>query len=61
MDNLKCISKNDIENFSNHYHSRVENETISNAVIKNGIKNVSLNNQSLINMNYTFSNEIDAG
>lgn len=59
--NRKIIDKRKLESFSKHFKKRKNSEIIANAVIKNGINDTALNNESVKKMHYDFSEEIDVG
>ncbi|MDP8240480.1 MAG: C1 family peptidase [Candidatus Hatepunaea meridiana] len=50
-----------LEKFSSDFHKRPNCQVLKNAIIKNGIKNVTLNNNAVINLQKTFSEEITTG
>lgn len=59
--NKKNIEKKQLEDFSKHFKKRKNSEIIANAVIKNGINDTALNNESVKKMHYDFSEEIEVG
>ncbi|MGM0548251.1 MAG: aminopeptidase C [Bacillota bacterium] len=59
--NRKIIDQSKLKKFQENFQSRKNNEIIANTVIKNGINNSSLNNESVKKMHYDFSEEIDVG
>src|SRR6056297_3465434 len=59
--NRQRIDQKNLEDFSTYFNKRENSEIIANAVIKNGINDSALNNQSVKNMHYDFSEEIDVG
>ncbi len=59
--NRKVIDQNNLKSFSNYFKKRESSQIIANAVMKNGINDSALNNQSIKKMHYDFSEEIDVG
>jgi bleomycin hydrolase len=59
--NRQSIDQKNLEDFSAYFKKRENSEIIANAVIKNGINDTALNNKSVKNMHYDFSEEIDVG
>ncbi len=59
--NRKIIDQPKLEKFQKHFKKRENSEIIANAVIKNGINDSALNNESVKKMHYDFSEEIDVG
>ncbi|TDS26079.1 aminopeptidase C [Halanaerobium congolense] len=59
--NRQSIDQKNLEDFSAYFKKRENSEIIANAVIKNGINDTALNNESVKNMHYDFSEEIDVG
>jgi len=59
--NRQVINFDQLDKFSAEFKKRENSEIIANAVMKNGINNTALNNESLRNMHYDFSEEIDVG
>jgi len=59
--NRKIIDQNNLKAFSNYFNKRESSQIIANSVMKNGINNSALNNESLKKMHYDFSEEIDVG
>lgn len=59
--NRKRIDQKNLDDFSAYFKKRENSEIIANAVIKNGINNTALNNESVKKMHYDFSEEIDVG
>lgn len=57
----KELSKETVENFSKKFRENTQNKIVMNSVMKNGINASSTNNDSIVNMQYTFSEEIDTG
>ncbi len=50
-----------IEGFKNEHQKKARHDVLKNAIIKNGIPNVSMNNDSVVRMQYAFSDEIKTG
>ncbi len=61
MENLNAISQEMLDYFSQDFNSDSNRVVLKNAIIKNGIKNVALNHNSLIRNQKTFSHEIETG
>ncbi|MGM0499695.1 MAG: aminopeptidase C [Bacillota bacterium] len=59
--NRKRIDQKNLNDFSAYFKKRENSEIIANAVIKNGINDTALNNESVKKMHYDFSEEIDVG
>jgi bleomycin hydrolase len=59
--NRKIINFEQLDKFSANFKSRENSKIIANAVMKNGINNTALNNDSVRNMHHDFSEEIDVG
>ena len=59
--NKKIIDQNNLKSFSNYFKKRDNSKIIANAVIKNGINDTALNNESVKKMHYDFSEEINVG
>jgi bleomycin hydrolase len=59
--NRKRIDQKNLKDFSAYFKKRENSEIIANAVIKNGINDTALNNESVKKMHYDFSEEIDVG
>jgi bleomycin hydrolase len=59
--NRQNIKQKKLEDFSAYFKNRENSEIITNAVIKNGINDTALNNESIKIMHYDFSEEIDVG
>ncbi|RAK05360.1 aminopeptidase C [Halanaerobium saccharolyticum] len=59
--NRNSIDQNNLKSFSNYFKKRKNSQIIANAVIKNGINDTALNNESVKKMHYDFSEEIDVG
>ncbi len=59
--NRKVIDQNNLKSFSNYFKKRESSRIIANAVMKNGINDSALNNESIKKMHYDFSEEIDVG
>ena len=57
----KSLSFDMIDKYSQSFNSKPENKLIRNSVIKNGINATAINNDSIIDMNYAFSLEVDTG
>lgn len=61
MDKNEVIRSEMIDNFSNFYNENSYNKILSDAIIKNGINDVSMSHESVANMHFDFSEEIDVG
>ncbi|ADQ14633.1 aminopeptidase C [Halanaerobium hydrogeniformans] len=59
--NRQIINFEQLEKFSSKFKQRENNKVIANAIIKNGINNTALNNESVKKMHHDFSQEIDVG
>lgn len=59
--NRQIIDQPKLEKFKKKFKARKNSEIIANAVIKNGINDTALNNESVKKMHYDFSEEIDVG
>ena len=59
--NRQKIDQKNLVDFSTYFNKRENSEIIANAVIKNGINDTALNNESVKKMHYDFSEEIDVG
>jgi len=59
--NRQRIDQKNLEDFSTYFNKRENSKIIANAVIKNGINDTALNNESVKKMHYDFSEEIDVG
>src|SRR6056297_3261732 len=59
--NRQRIDQKNLEDFSTYFNKRENSEIIANAIIKNGINDTALNNESVKKMHYDFSEEIDVG
>lgn len=59
--NKQRINQDKLDKFSAYFKKRENSEIIANAVIKNGINDTALNNESVKNMHYNFSEDIDVG
>lgn len=57
----KAITNEDLKKYSKNFHKDRTKEVIADAVIKNGLNDVAMNHESVINMHYDFSEEIDVG
>ncbi len=57
----KSITKELIKKSSKNYNSDINNKVYSHAVMRNGLVDVALNNESIRNMHFHFSEEIDVG
>lgn len=55
------ITKELIKKSSENYNSDIHNKVYSDAVMRNGLVDVALNNESIRNMHFHFSEEIDIG
>ena len=61
MCELCNISNDMLSSFKKDYNENKTYKAFANAIKKNGIQDVAFNQESLINMQYTFSNEIETG
>jgi bleomycin hydrolase len=59
--NRKIINIEQLDKFSTNFNERENSKIIANSVMKNGINNTALNNDSIRNMHHDFSEEIDVG
>jgi len=59
--NRQIIDQPKLDKFKKKFKARENSEIIANAVIKNGINDTALNNESVKKMHYDFSEEIDVG
>ncbi len=59
--NRQRIDQKNLEEFSTYFKKRENSKIIANSVIKNGINDTALNNESVKKMHYDFSEEIDVG
>ena len=59
--NRQIIDQPKLNKFKKKFKARENSEIIANAVIKNGINDTALNNESVKKMHYDFSEEIDVG
>ncbi|MFN2339718.1 MAG: aminopeptidase C [Halanaerobium sp.] len=59
--NRQIIDQPKLEKFQKHFKQRENSEIIANAVMKNGVNDTALNNESVKKMHYDFSEEIDVG
>ncbi|MFW5687072.1 MAG: aminopeptidase C [Halanaerobium sp.] len=59
--NRQIIDQPKLEKFKKHFKQRKNSKIIANAVIKNGINDTALNNESVKKLHYDFSEEIDVG
>lgn len=57
----KKIKKTDIEKYSRLFNTDKSRKLIANAIIKNGIQQAVVNNESVIDFTYTFSHEVKTG
>lgn len=57
----ESITNDMINDFSKYFSQEPKHNVIMNAIMKNGINQVALNNESIINLKDTFSLEIDTG
>jgi len=55
------LTKEKIDQFKRDFHKIPNRQVLKHAIIKNGLKAVSLNNDVVINMQHTFSEEIKTG
>lgn len=56
-----AISKAQLDKFASDYQNSPQHRALANAIQKNGVNAVAINQASLINMQYTFSHEIKTG
>jgi bleomycin hydrolase len=61
LEQSSSISKEMLDKFSSAYRENPHYRTLMNAIQKNGIEAVAMNQSSLVNMQYTFSHEIKTG
>ena len=61
MLNDSILTKEKIDQFKRDFQKTPNRQVLKHAIIKNGIKAVSLNNDVVINMQHTFSEEIKTG
>lgn len=61
MDKNEVIRSEMIDNFSNSYNKNSYNKILSDAIIKSGVNDVSMSHESVANMHFDFSEEIDVG
>lgn len=61
LDQKQGISQAQLEEFRSAFHQLPNHKTSMNAIKKNGIQAVAVNEDSLVNLQYTFSNEIKTG
>jgi bleomycin hydrolase len=59
--NRQIIDQPKLEKFQKDFKRRENSKIIANAVMKNGVNNSALNNESVKKMHYDFSEEIDVG
>lgn len=59
--NRQIIDQPKLKKFQKYFKKRENSEIIANAVIKNGINDSALNNESVKKMHYDFSEEINVG
>jgi len=57
----KPITMDIINSCSEHYRADKNNKVYSDAVMRNGLVEVSLNNDSIRSMHFDFSHEIEVG
>src|SRR5699024_303905 len=57
----KSITKELIKKFSENHNSDINNKVYSDAVMRKGLVDVALNNQSIRKMHFNFSEVIDVG
>lgn len=55
------ISSDLLDRLAQEYESNPQNKIMQRAIIKNGIRDVSINHEPIIDMQYTFSHEIETG
>lgn len=55
----KHITNQNLKKYSTNFHDSPTKEVIADAVIKNGLNDVAMNHNSVANMHYDFSEEID--
>jgi len=61
MQNEGALTTEMIGAFKSEYRKTPRHEVLKNAIIKNGIPSVSMNNDAVVRMQYTFSHEIKTG
>ncbi len=61
MSGQQEITISNLKTFRNDFGNSPPREVIKNAIIKNGLPAVAINNDVLTNMQYTFSDEIETG
>jgi len=59
--NHKCISMNMLKRYKDTFNRNLHNKIMMDAITKVSVNDVATNRNSLINMNFTFSNEIKTG
>ena len=57
----RAIKKESIKRYAQNFHEDRTKKVIADAVIKNGLNDVAMNYESIANMHYNFSEEIDVG
>ena len=61
MNEKMSISQQMLEGFSKEYQNNLQNKLMANAIVKSGINNVAMSYESVADMHYDFSEEIDVG
>ena len=57
----KEITREKIKRYSKNFNKDKTKEVIADAIINNGLKDVAMNYESIQNMHYDFSEEIEVG
>ncbi|QTL98646.1 aminopeptidase [Iocasia frigidifontis] len=57
----KAINKKNLQKYSQNFNENKMKKIIADAVIKNGFNDVAMNYESITNLHYNFSEEIDVG
>ncbi|AZO95782.1 C1 family peptidase [Halocella sp. SP3-1] len=57
----KAINKKNLQKYSQNFNENKMKKIIADAVIKNGFNDVAMNHESITNLHYNFSEEIDVG
>src|SRR6056297_4344706 len=58
---MSAITEDNLKKFSRNINKDKIKKVIADAVIKNGLNDVAMNHESIANMHYDFSKEIDVG
>jgi len=61
MSNEGALTQEMIDGFKSEHQKKAKHDVLKNAIIKNGIPSVSINNDAVVRMQYTFSDEIKTG